>query len=49
MPDILQSRLFFHTLVRSQTFPKAKGKRGKAMGVKFPAFYQQDEYDPLPS
>lgn len=40
---------FFHTLARSQTFPKAKGKRGKAVGVKLPAFYQQDEYDPLPS
>lgn len=40
---------FFHTLARSQTFLKVKGKKGEAVGVKFPAFYQQDEYDPLPS
>lgn len=40
---------FFHTLARSQTFFKVKGKRGEAVGVKFPAFYQQDEYDLLPS
>lgn len=50
MPDILWSRLFFfHTLARSQTFLKVKGKRGEAMGFKFPAFYQQDEYDLLPT
>ena len=53
MPDILQSRLFlfffFSHLSTKLNFFKVKRKRGEAVGIKSPALYQQDGYDPLPS
>lgn len=42
------SQGFFHALAQSQTFHKVEGKEEGAVGVLFPVFYHQDEYDPLP-
>lgn len=42
------SQGFFHTLAQSQTFCKVEGRGEGVMGVLFPVFYQQDEYDSLP-
>lgn len=41
-------KAFFHALAQSQTFHKVEGKGKGAVGVLFPVFYHQDEYDPLP-
>lgn len=41
------SQGFFHTLAQSQTFHKVEGKGKGAVGVLFPVFYHQDEYDLL--
>lgn len=41
------SQGFFHALAQSQTFHKVEGRGERAVGVLFPAFYHQDEYDPL--
>lgn len=41
------SQGFFHALAQSQTFHKVEGKGEGAVGVLFPVFYHQDEYDLL--
>ena len=40
---------FFSHLSTKLNFFKVKRKRGEAVGIKSPALYQQDGYDPLPS
>lgn len=41
------SQGFFHALAQSQTFHKVEGKGEGVVGVLFPVFYHQDEYDLL--